>query len=207
MRAPLFIVFLSFALLVAVLVPGSPLPADLVWLALISAVGGGLLLVLGRRRPTAERIVLDGSNLLYWLDDAPRLASVQIVLAALRDRGLEPVVWFDANAGYLVGGAWMGPDVLARRLELTPRQVFVAPKGVPADPLLLDAARRLGARVVTNDRYRDWIESRPWLTAPGFLVRGRIRAGVAELDLGAEAGATVQPRGPVAAGGRGRRSG
>jgi hypothetical protein len=207
MRAPLFILVLSLALVAAVLVPGSPLPADLVWLALIAAVGGVVLLVFGRRRPAAERIVLDGSNLLYWLDETPKLASVQIVLAALRERGLEPVVWFDANAGYLIGGAWMGPEVLARRLDLSPRQVFVAPKGVPADPLLLDGARKLGARVVTNDRYRDWIETRPWLTEPGFLVRGRIRGGVAELDLGADAAAPVQPRRPVAAGGRGRRSG
>ena len=34
--------------------------------------------------------------------------------------------------------------------------VMVAPKGQPADPHILFVARDLGARIVSNDRFRDW---------------------------------------------------
>jgi hypothetical protein len=58
----------------------------------------------------------------------------------------------------------------------------VAPKGSPADPLLLGDAARLGTGVVSNDRYRDWAEAFPSVTQPGVLVRGRITDGAAQLD-------------------------
>ena len=38
--------------------------------------------------------------------------------------------------------------------------------------LILDAARHLDARVVTNDRYRDWAGDYPEVTKSGFLIRG-----------------------------------
>ena len=148
-----------------------------------------LLWGLGRvflRRKT-NRIVVDGSNVLYWDRDTPNLQSVKQVVDILRDEGFEPLVWFDANAGYLIGDRYMGPDRLARALELPSRSVFVAPKGTPADPLLLARAAKLKARVVTNDRYRDWEERFPQIRTPGFLVRGYISADAIGLELGEDA--------------------
>jgi hypothetical protein len=192
MKAPLAIIALSLFLGAAVTAPGSPLPGDLVFLAFICGLGGLLLLLLpGKRRPARTCIVLDGSNLLYWLDDQPNLAAVQVVVDQLCHHDLVPVIWFDANAGYLIGGRWMGPKELARLLRLDARQIFVAPKGTPADPLLLNSARKLGARVISNDRFRDWTESHPWLADPGFLIRGCIRDGAAELQLPAPAASSV----------------
>lgn len=49
----------------------------------------------------------------------------------------------------------------------------MAPRGTPADPMLLDLAARTGAAIVTNDRYRDWIPQYPLLADPARLVRGR----------------------------------
>ena len=36
---------------------------------------------------------------------------------------------------------------------------------------------------MTNDRYRDWAEAHPELSAPGYLIRGGYRAGKLWLDL------------------------
>ena len=59
---------------------------------------------------------------------------------------------------------------------------MVVPKGTPADPLLLDGAKTLAARVITNDRFRDWTDSHPQIKEAGFLVRGEVREGVVELE-------------------------
>jgi len=190
MEKPVVMIALSLALGAATLSPLPGLPAEVLALAGMGLAFGLVLLAIRLwshpRPPRAKRIVLDGSNLLYWLDEAPSLRSVQIVLRAVQDRGLVPVVWFDANVGYLIGDRWLGPAAMARLLDLDARQVFVAPKGTPADPLLLDAARALGVRVVSNDRFRDWAEARPWLAGPGFLIRGCIRDGVADLSPGGD---------------------
>lgn len=194
MYPPIAIIAISLFLGLASQAPGTPLSADLIYLALLCGLGGLLLLVFRRRGPVADYIALDGSNLLCWQDEKPNLGSIQLVVDALNRQGFSPVVWFDANAGYLIGDRWMGPEVLARQLGLSPRQVFVAPKGTPADPLLLDGARTLGARVVSNDRFRDWTDSRPWLGEPGFLIRGRIRDGIAQLELGQAPDADLGPK-------------
>jgi hypothetical protein len=106
-----------------------------------------------------------------------------MVVDAVRAEGFRPVVWFDANAGYLTAGRYLGPQLLSGQIGVPARQVFVAEKGVPADPMILHEATSLGARVVTNDRYRDWAERFPKVQEPGFLVRGRIRDGAVSLRL------------------------
>ncbi|MCC6000172.1 MAG: hypothetical protein JJU19_04815 [Pararhodobacter sp.] len=184
MGFPIILTGLAVLLAAAVVMPGSPLPEELLLLAgLLGAVGVVWVLL---ARPRGRRyIVLDGSNLLHWQDNQPHLATVRAVVDAVQAQGYRPVVWFDANAGYLIGDRWLGPPELSRALGLPARQVFVAPKGTPADPLLLEGARRLGARVVTNDRFRDWREHYPWLAEPGFLIRGRVQDGAASLSLDA----------------------
>jgi hypothetical protein len=43
---------------------------------------------------------------------------------------------------------------------------------------------RLGTRVVTNDRFRDWAAAHPAVTEAGFLVGGKVTGGVVRLRLG-----------------------
>ena len=81
-------------------------------------------------------------------------------------------VMFDANAGYKLQDRYQDDRHMARQLRLPEDRVLVVPKGVPADQYILTAARDLGARVVTNDRYRDWLERFPEAAEPGFLIRG-----------------------------------
>ena len=152
-------------------------------LALVAAVP--FWLRRGRKGP--DWIVVDGSDVMYWQGDPPQLQVVLDVVDRLKARGLTPVVWFDANVGHVLSDRYLGSEALARRLGLPETQVFVAPRGTPADPLLLDGAATLGARIVSNDRYRDWAARYPMLDRPGTLVRGRVIGGLVALDLGAAA--------------------
>ena len=43
----------------------------------------------------------------------------------------------------------------------------------------------LGARVISNDRYRDWLGDFPELAAPGQILRGGYRKGALWLETGA----------------------
>ncbi len=128
---------------------------------------------LGRR----QQVIVDGSNVMYWKDGEPRLDSVAEVLLKLSKMGFEPGVIFDANVGYLLTGDYKNEDAMSKLLRVSKASVMVAPKGTPADTMILQAARDLGARIVTNDRFRDWVEAYPEVSKPGFLIQGRYQQG------------------------------
>ena len=168
--------------------PGLP---DLILLAAACAAAGILMwaLLFARRtwrawRTKPQWVVVDGSNVMYWKDNTPRIDTVREVLDLLSARGFTPGIMFDANAGYLLTGRYEHDGAFERLLKLPRDHVMVANKGVPADIPILAAARDLGARIVTNDRFRDWAETHPEVHEPGYLIRGGYRAGKLWLDLG-----------------------
>jgi rRNA-processing protein FCF1 len=143
-------------------------------------------LVLALRALTKRRkrwVILDGSNVMYWRDATPQIETLQEVILELRTAGYTPGVVFDANAGYLLSGKYQHDGALAKSLGLPEERVMVVPKGSPADPAILAAAVDLGAQVVTNDRYRDWVEQHPEVAEPGYLIRGGYKAGKLWLDV------------------------
>lgn len=147
--------------------------------AVLVAVASFLLLIwTWRKRRPPRWIVVDGSNVMHWNDETARIETVIEVVEELTARGFSPGVVFDANAGYKLAGRFLGERALARLLKLPVDRVHVVPKGTPADPFILRAARGLGAPIVTNDRYRDWAEDHAEVNEPGHLIRGRYREGV-----------------------------
>ena len=132
----------------------------------------------GRPKPAAPKsapkthVIVDGSNVMHWQDGTPSLVPVVSAVLALEARGHTVGVIFDANAGYKTHDRYQGDRAMARQLRLPEDRVLVVPKGTPADVYILEAARDLRARVVTNDRYRDWLETFPEAAEPGFLIRG-----------------------------------
>jgi hypothetical protein len=154
-------------------------------LALMAAVLVAVFLLLLWRRPGRSRpgqrpenwILVDGSNVMHWQDNTPQLAPIQRVVAHLVALGYAPGVVFDANAGWKLMGRYLHDGDFARLLGLERRQVLVVPKGTQADPFLLETAKDFDARIVTNDRYRDWAERFPRVQEPGFLILGEMREG------------------------------
>jgi hypothetical protein len=183
MIVPAILLIISLLGALASLLVWGPVLDGPMLLALLSAVAAVILLLRGRTKRARAWIVVDGSNVLHWDGEVPAIATVARVVDDLRSRGFVPVVWFDANVGYRIGDRYMGPESLARALDLPARQIFVAPKGTPADPLLLEGAVVLNARVVTNDRFRDWTNDHPKILEPGFLVPGQVRDGSVTLTL------------------------
>lgn len=186
MRVPEFLFLLSFAAALFGFGLTGTFDSGPVLLALLSAFAA-LILVLRaparRVRPPARgHIVIDGSNIMHWKGEVAQMATIQEVVRALSKHGYQPGVIFDANAGYKLAGRYMDDRPLARALGLPADQVLVVPKGEPADPVILNAARELGAQVLSNDRFRDWAADFPEVAQPGHVRRGGYRNGVLWID-------------------------
>ena len=119
---------------------------------------------------------------MHWREGSPDISTVKSVVAQVRKVGYVPGVVFDANAGWKLFGRYMHDGDFARLLGLEKRQVLVVGKGTQADPFLLKTARDFGARIVTNDRFRDWAQDFPEVLDQGFLIRGGWREGMVWLQ-------------------------
>lgn len=187
MLVPFLLFLLSLAgVAAAIALPGL---SDLILIAGPSCLASlWLLFRTWRARPARDPawIVIDGSNVMHWGGESPRIEPVREVVRHLESLGFTPGVIFDANAGYLLEGRYCHDHVFGRLLGLPTDRVMVVDKGTPADPVILREAQDLKARVVTNDRYRDWAERFPDVRSPGFLVRGGYRNGRLWLDLDTE---------------------
>ncbi|SHL10131.1 Zc3h12a-like Ribonuclease NYN domain-containing protein [Roseovarius marisflavi] len=185
------ILFVSLAgVAVALFLPGY---GDLILIAAPSAIAALFLWIRAavRGRKSAENwVLIDGSNVMYWKDNTPKIETLREVIAYLRGLKHTPAVVFDANAGYLLAGKYQHDYAMANHLGLTEECVMVVPKGTVADTFLLTAARDFNAPIVTDDRYRDWKDDFPEIAQPGRLIRGGYRNGVLwfeEIDQSAPA--------------------
>ena len=127
-------------------------------------------------------IVVDGSNVLHWREGVPDLSTVRDVVRRLKRLGYRPAVVFDANVGYRIEDRYLDDSALAARLGLPRKRVIVVPRGTPADPTILKAARDVQGRVLSNDRFRDWSESFPEVRDPGYVLTGGYRTGTLWLE-------------------------
>ena len=199
MIVPFILLLISSAGLSAALI--KPGLADLILLAAPCAVAS-LILLLGanrrrgrqdsgnvrpRRPPFWRRdkkyVIVDGSNVMHWNNGTPQLQTLRDVVRHLKKQGFTPGVVFDANAGHILTGKYQHHSAMAQLLDLPEDRVMVVDKGTPADPTILAAAKELNARIVTNDRYRDWAGDHPEIAIPGHLIRGSYAAGKLWLDL------------------------
>ncbi|MCK8465545.1 hypothetical protein MUY35_16920 [Aliiroseovarius sp. S1339] len=182
-----FIMFLSTLLTIFALL--QPAWSDIIVITLPCALASLLLLVRffqkldpkqKSRKPKSlskpakqqpdKPAVIDGSNVMHWKEGEPSFDPLHDVISKLKWLGFTPGVMFDANAGYLLEGRYLDDAAMAARLLLPENAVVVVEKGRPADPVILAAATNIGAIVVTNDRYRDWMADFPEVRKPDFLV-------------------------------------
>lgn len=148
--------------LIAAAITGAATPFVLAALSLGGMVFLLISVLLGllQSRMSRDDILVDGSNVMHWAGQ-PSLDTLIGVLEEVRAAGLKPLVIFDANAGYLLFDRYAGPREFARQLGLPSDQVVIVHKGVPADKVLLKMAQKTGARIITNDNYRDWSRAYP----------------------------------------------
>lgn len=182
-------VLCATALAAALVLPGW---SDLMLLAGPSLLASLWLLVaatLRRKRavagPPERKVVIDGSNVMHWKGGEAQIGPVRDVVRHLARQGWTTGVVFDANVGYKIEGQYRHDGAMAKMLGLATDMVMVAPRGTPADELLLRAARELDARVVSNDRFRDWIDRFPEITQPGHLITGGYKGGALWLETDA----------------------
>lgn len=136
-----------------------------------------------RQQAPPKYVVVDGSNVMHWKDNVPQIDSVRAVVDKLTAAGYAPGVVFDANAGYKLMGKYKHDHALGKLLGLPGDRVMVVAKGTPADPVILASAKALGARIVSNDRFRDWAEMHPEVSLPGHVIAGGYRDGQVWLDM------------------------
>jgi hypothetical protein len=185
MKRSLVVLLVSLGMLGA----GWAVSSELMLLGGLCSVGAVVLLARAwvrqrqRRHRRSPILLLDGSNIMHWRGGAPDLAPVREVIAQVALRGYTPGVVFDANAGYKLEGRYLHHPMLARELGLPQTRVMVVNKGEVADGLILQVARDHGARVISNDRFRDWADDFPEVAKPGFVIGGRYLQGQLELDL------------------------
>ncbi|MCA0945842.1 hypothetical protein LCM08_13060 [Salipiger pacificus] len=181
----MFALIVILVVSLTVLCAGLFLPglADLLLLG-VPCVIAGLLLLLRRLWRSGfslfakkRWIILDGSNIMHWKGNGADIATVKDAMQRLSEQGYAPCVVFDANVGYKLFNRYLGDTELAKLLGLPVDRVMVVAKGTPADQIILAAARDHNAQVVTNDRFRDWVDQHPEIAGEGYLVRGGYRSG------------------------------
>jgi len=101
-------------------------------------------------------VLVDGSNVAHSTEgEQAQLANILAVRQKLSEEGLEPVVVVDAALRHQI-------DDRAGYEQLVDQGVVrQAPAGTDADYFILSFARELGARIVSNDRFRDRLRDFP----------------------------------------------
>ena len=127
-------------------------------------------------KPPQNAIVVDGSNVMYWGKE-PSAHVLATVLRALENKGYTPIVFFDANVGYVLGDSYYNESQLALMIGTPATNICVVSKGVVADGAILAFASDHTLRIVTNDQYRDWRVQFPHAGKKGQLVRGVWKEG------------------------------
>lgn len=114
-------------------------------------------------------ILVDGSNVLFWLGGQANSTVPEQVVRALCARRFAPRVYFDHSISRHMSAGDL--DAVAALAE-----VVVAPRGTPADALLLDICAKERLQIVSNDRFAAWRGAYPALRNSA-LVTGRVGKG------------------------------
>ena len=121
-----------------------------------------------------EVVVIDGANVAYEERSAggkPKLSNLLKVRRELEERGFEAVIIVDASLKYGID------DQAQLETLIRSQQIRQVPAGTDADYFIIQFADQLDARVVTNDRYKDYAEQYPWVAQrrmPYMIVKGEV---------------------------------
>ncbi|HEV2861238.1 MAG TPA: hypothetical protein VGX48_09545 [Pyrinomonadaceae bacterium] len=121
-----------------------------------------------------ELVVIDGANVAYEEKSAggkPKLANLLKVKREMEERGFDTVIIVDASLKYDID------DQTQMTALIESQHIRQVPAGTDADFFILDIADQHGARIVTNDQYRDYRDRYPWIQdrrLPYMIVKGEV---------------------------------
>jgi predicted nucleic acid-binding protein len=121
-----------------------------------------------------EAIIIDGANVAYEERSAggrPKLSNLLRVRRELEERGFEVLILVDASLKYDIDDQTQLESLIASQ------QVRQVPAGTDADFFIIQLAEQLDARIVTNDRYKDYADRFPWIPErrlPYMIVKGEV---------------------------------
>jgi hypothetical protein len=105
---------------------------------------------------TQQATIVDGSNVAHSGEGGgARLENIRLVCAKLVEQGYDPVVVVDAALRHQIDD----PEGYERLVK--EGRIRQAPAGTDADYFILSFARELDASIVSNDRFKDRIDSFP----------------------------------------------
>ncbi|MFX1559194.1 MAG: hypothetical protein ACFFBL_01275 [Promethearchaeota archaeon] len=106
-------------------------------------------------------IVVDGNNVAYSLSPhgRPKAQNLALAYRSLISAGYEPVFVISAALVHNIDNLGV---LDAFKLSA---KVDEAPRGVNDDTRIIQLAKKLGADIVSNDRFLDWIDQYPWITS------------------------------------------
>lgn len=140
-------------------------------------------------------VVIDGSNII-GMDENLRVDILKAIVEALKKDGYKYKIFVDKSVfGWLRNkkADESGVDYLSK--GGTAGDVIVAPSKTEADGQILQLAEfESNVHIVSNDRYRDYVELHPWLKNKGSANRlhginlvpmgdGRVRVLIAGFNL------------------------
>ena len=123
---------------------------------------------------TREFVVIDGANVAYEEKSGggkPKLSNLLKVRRELEERGFSPIIIVDASLKYDID------DQQHLEKLIQSQQVRQVPAGTDADFFILEIADNCGARIVTNDQYKDYKDRYPWIPErrlPYMIVNGEV---------------------------------
>lgn len=119
-------------------------------------------------------IVVDGANVAYIEKSKsgnPKVDNLLAVHSELKGKGFEPIIIVDASLQYEIDDAEKFESLVENQ---TIRQ---APAGTDADFFILETAREHKAKIVTNDRYKDYQNKYNWIEkarVPLMIINGNV---------------------------------
>ena len=95
-------------------------------------------------------VLVDAANVAHSTEGATaKLTNIRLVVAKLTEEGFRPLIVADAALRHQID------DKATYEQMIEDGVVKQAPAGTDADYFILSFAREMGARILTNDRFRD----------------------------------------------------
>lgn len=132
--------------------------------------------------PNERPIVVDGANVAYveqTQDGKPKMSNLVAVREALEQKGYDPIIIVDASLIHEIDD----PDQLQAFLDS--QRIHQAPADTEADYFVLETAAEKNAKVVSNDRFEEFLQRFDWIEnrrVPLMIVNGEVELYEPTLD-------------------------